>query len=99
MYAGWYLKRSILKTVDEAVEIASKHGIGGHAASLRWTAYHGAISKAHGDSLVIGVSRIDQLHSNIDAIEAGPLPDEVAKAFDAIYKVTVDGEEVIPYHL
>ncbi|KAG9252674.1 NADP-dependent oxidoreductase domain-containing protein [Emericellopsis atlantica] len=90
LYAGFYLHPCILDAVDEAAAMASKHGISGHAASLRWTAHHSALSKAHGDSVIIGVSSMEQLHSNIDAIEAGPLPEEVVTAFDAMYKATVE---------
>ncbi|KAI6784827.1 uncharacterized protein J7T54_007920 [Emericellopsis cladophorae] len=71
LYAGFYLNPCILNAVEEAVSMASKYGISGHAASLRWTAHHSALSRAHGDSVIIGVSSMEQLHSNIDAIEAG----------------------------
>ncbi|KAF4943679.1 hypothetical protein FSARC_14857 [Fusarium sarcochroum] len=96
LYSSFYLKPSIMEVTDKALELASQHGIGGHAAALRWTAYHSVLDKAYGDSILIGASSVEQLETNIDAIEAGPLPDEVACALEAIYG-EIDDE--ISYHM
>ncbi|KAF5674483.1 Aflatoxin B1 aldehyde reductase member 3 [Fusarium circinatum] len=96
LYAERYLKPSISEATEKALAAASSHGISGHATALRWTAHHGALSKEHGDSIVVGASSVQQLNSNIDAIEAGPLPDDVADALGAVY-AEIDG--VLPYHV
>lgn len=75
---------------------ASSHGISGHAAALRWTAHHGSLSKENGDSIIVGASSVEQLNSNIDAIEAEPLPDDVADALGAVY---AEIEDILPYHM
>ncbi|KAF4337406.1 Aflatoxin B1 aldehyde reductase member 3 [Fusarium beomiforme] len=95
LYAERYLKESISEATDKALAVASRHGISGHAAALRWTAHHGAMSEKFGDSIVIGASSVEQLNSNIDAIEDGPLPHDVADAFEAVYAATGD---IISYH-
>jgi aflatoxin B1 aldehyde reductase len=77
-------------------EIAAKHGISGHAASLRWTAHHSALSAERGDGIIIGASSIKQLKENLTIFEQGPLPQEVV---DAINSVSTEiGDDAIAYH-
>lgn len=76
---------------------AARHGISGHAAAIRWTAYHSALDGKFGDGVAFGVSKVEQVHKTLDALEAGPLPADVADAITAIY-ATVEGSEP-PYFL
>ena len=64
---------------------------------MRWTKFHGILDGRHGDGLIFGVSNLDQLHKTLDALEAGPLPADLAEAITAVY-TTVQGKEP-PYHL
>ncbi|CZR38185.1 uncharacterized protein FPRO_06624 [Fusarium proliferatum ET1] len=96
LYAERYLKPSISEATEKALAAASSHGISGHAAALRWTAHHGSLSKEYGDSIIVGASSVEQLNSNINAIEAGPLPDDVADALGAVY---AEIEDILPYHV
>lgn len=63
--------------IQAAVE---KHNITGHAAALRWVAFHSALDGKYGDGLVFSVSSNKQLQETLDFLEAGPLPDEAAQA-------------------
>ncbi|OQV08787.1 hypothetical protein CLAIMM_13009 [Cladophialophora immunda] len=96
-YSSVYLKPNIEAATDRAVELVAKHGINGHAAALRWTVYHSTLKEDFGDAIIIAASSVAQLESNIDMIEQGPLPVEVVKAMEALYK-EVEGTE-FPYHL
>ncbi|TDZ73402.1 Oxidoreductase sirO [Colletotrichum trifolii] len=96
IYAALYLKPAIQEATEKALEVASKHDIGGHAAALRWTVHHSILGKEHGDSVILGASSPGQLESNIDMIEQGPLPDDVVDALGALYREVGDQ---IPYHL
>lgn len=91
------MKDSISKCTDKALAVASKHGITGHAAALRWSAYHGVLDGSRGDSIVLGTSSVEQLEQNLESIEQGPLPDEVAAALDGVFAETA-GDEIL-YHL
>jgi len=64
---------------------------------MRWTAFHSILDGQHGDGIVFGVSKIEQLHKTLDALEAGPLPTALAEAISAVY-ATVEGSEP-SYHL
>ncbi|OAP57828.1 hypothetical protein AYL99_08566 [Fonsecaea erecta] len=97
VFASVYLKPNIEAATDRALGLVAKHGINGHAAALRWTVYHSTLKDEFGDSIIIAASSVAQLDSNLDMIEQGPLPAEVAAAMEAIYK-EVEGTE-FPYHL
>ncbi|KAM0335571.1 hypothetical protein ACHAQA_000619 [Verticillium albo-atrum] len=95
LYRQLYVKPAITAATDRALEVAAQHGIGGHAAALRWTAHHSILSAEYGDSMIVGASSVEQLNSNLDVIEQGPLPQDVVSAFEAIHAEV--GDEV-PYH-
>ncbi|KAM0337519.1 hypothetical protein ACHAPU_011540 [Fusarium lateritium] len=97
LYSSFYLKPAIADATEKVLLTASSHGISGHAAALRWVAYHSALKSEHGDSIVFGASSLAQLNSNIDAFEAGALPADVAEALNAIYGSL--GTDEISYHM
>lgn len=76
--------------------VATQHGLTGHAAALRWTVYHGALDYEKGDALIIGASSLEQLSANLDIINDGALPKEVAEAVDAVFGQL--GDDQSPYH-
>lgn len=96
MYGSFYIQPAIEAATEKALAVASKHGIGGHAAALRWTVYHSILDKDCGDSILVGASSPAQLESNLDMIEAGPLPGDVVAAMDAVYAQAGDQ---VPYYL
>ncbi|KAM6511450.1 hypothetical protein FALCPG4_016452 [Fusarium falciforme] len=96
IYSQFYLRPSIMAATEKALEVASGHGISGHAAALRWTAYHSQLNKALGDAIIIGASSPEQLESNIDMIEQGALPDDVVAALEAVYEEIGDQ---VSYHM
>jgi aflatoxin B1 aldehyde reductase len=70
--------------------VAKKHGLTGHAASLRWCLYHSALSSEHGDAIIIGASKVGQLKENLEILDAGPLPDEVVETIDKTWPSVKD---------
>ena len=59
--------------------------------------FHSILDGTYGDGLVFGVSSIGQLHSTLDALEAGPLPEELAGAIGKVF-ASLEGEGPA-YHL
>lgn len=92
VYDGLYKKPELEEAYQRATAAGGQHGISGHAAALRWTAYHSILDHTLGDAIIIGCSTIDQLNQNLDIIEAGPLPKEVADAMEEVYKHVGAGE-------
>jgi aflatoxin B1 aldehyde reductase len=59
--------------------------------------YHSALSGDYNDSVIIGCSTIQQLQDNLDAIDAGPLSNDLAQAMNNVWDVVKD--HTAPYHL
>ena len=97
LYSSLYGQSPVQASIAIVREAADKHGISGHAAALRWTAFHSILDGKYGDAVIFGVSKIEQLSKSLDALEAGPLPADLAQAITAVY-ATVEGAEP-PYHL
>jgi aflatoxin B1 aldehyde reductase len=95
-YASGYLKENIIATVDRAMALVEKHDINGHAAALRWTAYHSVLEPDLGDAIIIAASSVAQLQSNLEYIKQGPLPLKVAESMNEIYGEIAGSE--FPYH-
>lgn len=87
-----------MAAAEEAVRVAAQHGINGHAAALRWTAFHSALDQSKSDAIVLGASTTAQMAANLEAIEDGPLPSPAVSAFEAIYS-SIDKESHASYHL
>ncbi|OAA61754.1 NADP-dependent oxidoreductase domain protein [Niveomyces insectorum RCEF 264] len=92
LYTRLYRRPQVEEAANRVRALAKKHGINGHEAALRWTVYHGVLSAEHGDAVIIGASSIDQLNANLDAIEAGPLPTELADSMSGI-KAALDEKD------
>ncbi|KAI0103603.1 putative aldo/keto reductase [Daldinia grandis] len=97
LYSTVYGQPPVQASVDVVRAAAEKYGISGHAAALRWTAFHSILDGKYGDGVVFGVSNMDQLKKTLDALDDGPLPAELADAIGAVY-ATVEGSGP-PYHL
>lgn len=89
-----YGNESIQTAVTMVKDAAAKHGVSGHAALLRWAAYHSVLDGTLGDGLVFGVSKLEQVGRSLDDLEAGPLPDELASVISSV-KDMIKGHE--PY--
>jgi aflatoxin B1 aldehyde reductase len=74
--------------------VVQKHNLTLLETGFRWVVHHsqlkvGGIDGSGGnDGLIIGVSSLKQLESNLKDIEKGPLPEEVVKVLDEAWLVT-----------
>ncbi|KAI8954446.1 Aldo/keto reductase [Xylaria longipes] len=96
-YNGIFGHPLIQASVVSILALADKHGISGHGAALRWAAFHSILDGSYGDGIIFTASTMEQLNKTLDAIDAGPLPADLADAFSAIYSTT-EGPS-LPYHL
>ena len=82
-WAKRYRERFQRKEQHQAVELVKgtlKHGQNLADASLRWMRHHSKLSSE--DGIIAGASRLSHYHANMESLSAGPLPEEVVKAFD-----------------
>ena len=89
-YKEAYLKPSLLSSAARVASTAQSMSLDGHAVALRWTVYHSILDGAYGDAVIIGASSVDQLKRNLDAIEDGPLPEEIRKVVDDVWESVRD---------
>jgi aflatoxin B1 aldehyde reductase len=98
VYSGHYASPAVQASVETVQAAAGKHQIDGHSAALRWAKYHSALDGEHGDGIIFGVSSMKQLEKTLAALEAGPLPEDLVEAINAVYGSFEEGEAP-PYHL
>ncbi|RYP85124.1 hypothetical protein DL770_005104 [Monosporascus sp. CRB-9-2] len=90
-YRGRYFKDSTfnaLRTVEQAVERHAGEGLTMIETALRWVVHHSKLKVKDGnDGVIIGISSYGQLDGNLDALEKGPLPEDVVQALDQAWAI------------
>ena len=80
-YQKRYWKKSYFEAVALLKKACDRQGIQLIDAVYRWMAYHSMLSEARGDAVIIGASKLNHLKQNMEALQAGPLPEELQAAF------------------
>ena len=89
MYRKRYFKDSTFEALKIVEPVVEKHGLTMVETALRWVVNHSALNIKDGnDGVIIGVSSIAQLETNLKDCEKGPLPQEVLDALDQAWLVT-----------
>ena len=87
-YQNRYWKKSFFEAVDLLKEAAGRHGITTVEATYRWLAHHSMLNGERGDAILIGASKLDHLRQNMEAVKAGPLPEDLVGAFEQAWEIT-----------
>jgi len=101
LMAGWYKHRywhgaqfQALRILEEATE---KEGCSMVELAMRWLVHHSKLrmrSEGGNDGIIVGVSKLEQVESNVKAFEGGPLSPETVEAIDrAWFTVAREGKE------
>ncbi len=85
-YQNRYWKKSYFDAVDLLKAACEKQGITTVEAAYRWLAYHSMLNAERGDGIIIGASKLHHLRQNLDAMQAGPLPEDILAAFEDAWK-------------
>ncbi|KAJ7436817.1 NADP-dependent oxidoreductase domain-containing protein [Mycena latifolia] len=83
-----YWNDAIFTALELLRPVLATHGITESEAALRWLRHHSVLKKELGDAIVMGASSTKQLEDNLQALEKGPLPEDVVKAMDACWEHT-----------
>lgn len=87
-YRERYFKDATFDALRVIEPVVEKHGLSLIETAFRWCVHHSALKINDGnDGIIIGVSSKKQLEQNLDAVEKGPLPDEVVKALDEAWLI------------
>lgn len=91
MYRERYFRPSFLKALEMIEPVAKQHQLSLIEIALRWLVHHSKLnmdrSKGGNDGVILGVSSLKQLEVNIEALEKGPLPEELLKVIDQAWEV------------
>lgn len=90
LYRTRYFKDATFDALRLIEPVAQKHNLTMLEIALRWCTHHSALKMQNGgrDGVIIGVSSLAQLESNLKDLEKGPLPDDVIKALDEAWLIT-----------
>jgi aflatoxin B1 aldehyde reductase len=89
MYRDRYFKDVNFEALKVIQPVADKLGLTLLEIAFRWLVHHSKLKVMDGnDGLVIGISSLSQLESNLDNVEKGPLPEEVLEVLDEAWKIT-----------
>ncbi|KAH8885991.1 aflatoxin B1 aldehyde reductase member 2 [Thozetella sp. PMI_491] len=85
-----YFKDSIFQALDMLKKATEGHGITMIEAALRWLVHHSQLNIKDGgnDGVIIGISKLEHLDTNLDGLEKGPLPEDILKALDRVWEIT-----------
>jgi aflatoxin B1 aldehyde reductase len=89
MYRERYFKDETFKALQIVENAVDKHGLTLVETALRWCVHHSALKVKDGnDGVIVGVSSLSQLKSNLAALEKGPLPQDVVDAVDQAWLIS-----------
>ncbi|KAF4339936.1 oxidoreductase [Fusarium beomiforme] len=89
MYREKYFKDVNFEALKAIQPVAGKLELTLLEIAFRWLVHHSKLKVMDGnDGLVIGISSLGQLESNLDNVEKGPLPEEVLEVLDEAWKIS-----------
>ena len=86
MYRDMYAKESFLDALAKWEAIANEEGTSRADMAYRWVAYNSPLKKEHGDGIIVGASRTEQLEQTLKGLEKGKLSDKAIKGIDEIWE-------------
>jgi aflatoxin B1 aldehyde reductase len=82
MYQSRYFKDHYFNAIEIIRPVAEKHHLTLLEVALRWMIHHSQLNYKERDGVIIGCSSLEQLESNLNDFEKGPLPEDVVQALD-----------------
>ncbi|KAF3018996.1 hypothetical protein E8E14_012843 [Neopestalotiopsis sp. 37M] len=86
LYRKRYWNDSVFAAVSVIRQAMTKHGLTEVQCALRWLEHHSKLQTS-GDAIIVGASSAAQLEDNLQALEQGPLPDDVVDALDRAWEI------------
>lgn len=88
-YRQRYFRDSIFRSMQIIEAAVEKEGLSMIETALRWMVHHSKLRFKDGnDGIILGVSSVDQLESNLDHLEKGPLPEAVLEVLDQAWQIS-----------
>lgn len=81
-----YNRASFIGALDTWGQIAKDEGVSKAELAYRWVIYHSKLQGEHGDAIIIGARKVQQLKETVDAIKKGALSNEAVERIDEIWQ-------------
>lgn len=87
MYRDRFFKDATFEALRYIEPVVQKHNLTLVETALRWVIHHSLLKfngvvEGGNDGILVGVSSLKQLESNLEDIYKGPLPEEVVRTLD-----------------
>ncbi|KIV77955.1 hypothetical protein PV11_09728 [Exophiala sideris] len=84
MYRDRYFHDTTFQALQHIEPVVKKHNLTLIETALRWCVHHSIlkVGSEGNDGIIIGVSSLSQLETNLQDLEKGPLPEEVVQTLD-----------------
>eukprot|EP00008_Paramoeba_atlantica_P010949 CAMPEP_0201488200 /NCGR_PEP_ID=MMETSP0151_2-20130828/17653_1 /ASSEMBLY_ACC=CAM_ASM_000257 /TAXON_ID=200890 /ORGANISM="Paramoeba atlantica, Strain 621/1 / CCAP 1560/9" /LENGTH=353 /DNA_ID=CAMNT_0047873447 /DNA_START=17 /DNA_END=1078 /DNA_ORIENTATION=+ len=90
-YQSRYWKEDTIEGMNSLGKIAKQHNLSILQIAFTWLLRHSQLSSERNDGIVLGVSSVDQLTQNLDAIEkAEDLPEPILKEIENVWGLCCD---------
>lgn len=88
-YRARYFRDATFEALSIIEPVVEKHGLTLVETALRWVRHHSALRMDNGgrDGVLVGVSSLAQLETNLADLQKGPLPEEVVQALDQAWLI------------
>lgn len=98
LYHKFYNKPSLVEALSEWQSIAEEAGISKAALAYRWVRFNSILAAEHGDAIIIGSNRVEQLKQTLDALDQGPLEPNIVKRIDHVWETIKHEAPIDNYH-
>lgn len=86
MYLALYNKPSYLQALDIWQEAANEINVSKAELAYRWVTFNSPLSSKHGDAIIFGCTKYEQIPQTLGWLKAGPLPDKTVQKIDELWK-------------
>lgn len=86
MYHGLYNKESYLHALDIWDSAANEINVSKAELAYRWVAFNSPLNAKHGDAIIFGASKLEQVSETLQWLKAGALPDKTVQKIDELWK-------------
>ena len=99
MYSTMYNKPSYLEALTQWESIAKEAGISRAELGYRWVTYNSDLKPEHGDAIIVGASKKEQLAQTLEGVKAGPLSKEAVAGIDKVWETIKHEAPLDNFHL
>lgn len=86
-YQGRYWKPEYFDVLRQLAERSNELGVTPVEVAMSWLVNHSMLEAGHGDAIILGASRIEQLEENLQAITTEPLDPSILEILDAGWEI------------